>query len=211
MTDLNRSSHSGDVGAAQSSSPAKLPIGVPIASPNQHSGALSYDFSDIYDRYFAFVWRTVRRLGVADRALDDAVQDVFLVVHRRLPEFEGRSSLKSWIFGITRRVAKDYRRRSSRKDRGDELPDGLPDPNSPSPLDTAARAQAVRVLYQLLESLDDDKREVFVLAELEQMTAPEIAVAISVNLNTVYSRLRAARRAFDKAVARHRARERTVP
>jgi RNA polymerase sigma-70 factor (ECF subfamily) len=139
-------------------------------------------------------------------AVDDAVQDVFIVVHRRLTEFEGRSSLRSWLFGIARRVAHDHRRRIGRKERGEELPEVLPDPDGSTPAGELERAQAVRTLHALLAALDDDKREVFILAELEQMTAPEIAAALGVNLNTVYSRLRAARAAFDAAVARHLAR-----
>ena len=225
MTDRSHDGHSSDVDAAHSSSAIELTPelahelttgeleahGDQRDSGTPHPPGSSYDFAQVYDEYFAFVWRTVRRLGVAERALDDAVQDVFLVVHRRLAEFEGRSTLKSWIFGIARRVAKDHRRRASRKDRGEALPEGLVDTSTASPRDSAARAEALRVLYQMLDSLDEDKREVFVLAELEQMTAPEIASAISLNLNTVYSRLRAARRAFDQAVARHHARERRGP
>lgn len=170
------------------------------------SGA-AYDFTAVYEQYFDFVWRSCRRLGVPERTVDDAVQDVFIVVHRRLCDFEGRSSLKSWIFGIARRVAKDHRRRISRKERAEALPETIADPRARSPLDTAERRQAVKLLHELLESLDDDKREVFVLAELEQMTVPEIASSIEVNVNTVYSRLRAARKAFDKAVRRHRAKQ----
>ena len=200
MTDDPPAGHGGDVAATHASS-------MPEPRPAHQPGA-GYNFTEVYEDYFSFVWRTVRRLGVAERSLDDAVQDVFLVVHRRLADFEGRSSLKSWIFGIARRVAKDHRRRSDRKDRGQEFPEGgLPDPRAPSPLESATRTQARQLLYQMLESLDEDKREVFVLAELEQMSAPEIAAATSVNLNTIYSRLRAARRAFDAAVARHHARE----
>jgi RNA polymerase sigma-70 factor (ECF subfamily) len=168
-------------------------------------------FAQVYDEHFAFVWRTVRRLGVPERSVDDAVQDVFVVVHRRLGSFEGRSSVKTWLYGIARRVAHDHRRRVGRKERGEALPDGLMDPSSPAPDRELERAQAARVLYAILEALDDDKREVFVLAELEQMTVPEIAEATGVNLNTVYSRLRAARQAFEQAVARHRARERSEP
>ena len=70
-----------------------------------------------------------------------------------------------------------------------------------------AEREAVRTLHTILDELDDEKREVFVLAELEQMTVPEIADAVEANVNTVYSRLRAARREFDQAVLRHRARE----
>jgi RNA polymerase sigma-70 factor (ECF subfamily) len=170
------------------------------------SGA-AYDFSAVYEQYFDFVWRTCRRLGVPERNTDDAVQDVFIVVHRRLCDFEGRSSLKSWIFGIARRVSKDHRRRISRKERGEALPETLADPSGNSPLESVQKREAVRLLHHLLESLDDDKREVFVLAELEQMTVPEIATSIDVNVNTVYSRLRAARKAFEKAVKRYRAQQ----
>lgn len=177
------------------------------AAPIEHARPSSFDA--VYDEHFSFVWRTVRRLGVPERSVDDAAQDVFIVVHRRLGEFEGRSSIKSWLFGIARRVAKDHRRRSQRKDRGEALPDTLADAASLSPREAASRAEALRVLYDILDKLDDDKREVFVLAELEQLTVPEIADAIAVNLNTVYSRLRAARRAFEEATARHHARERS--
>ena len=75
------------------------------------------------------------------------------------------------------------------------------------PHELAARSEGRRVLEHLLDALDDDKREVFVLAELEQMSAPEIAEALEMNLNTVYSRLRVARQEFDEALARHRARD----
>jgi RNA polymerase sigma-70 factor (ECF subfamily) len=153
------------------------------------------------------VWRSLRRLGVPDRLLDDAAQDVFIVVHRRLAEFEGRSSLKSWLFGIARRVAHDHRRRVSRKERTEELPEMLPDPHAGTPAADAERAQAMRVLHEILATLDDDKREVFVLAELEQMTVPEISEAIGANVNTVYSRLRAARAGFEAAVQRRLARQ----
>lgn len=209
MTDRGSAGHPRSVGLVQSDMSG-------AHSVPESAGALSADpvpdFRDIYEDYFHFVWRTVRRLGVAERSLDDAVQDVFVVVHRRLHEFEGRSSLKSWIFGIARRVARDHRRRASRKDRGESLPDEvLADTRAPSPLESVSRAQAVRVLHALLDKLDDDKREVFVLAEIEQMTVPAIAEALGVNVNTVYSRLRAARRAFDQAVHRLHARERKGP
>jgi len=181
--------------------------GVPVPPP--HRPGAERDFGEVYTQHFDFVWRTARRLGVPDRSLDDAVQDVFIVVHRRLADFEGRSSIKSWVFAIARRVARDHRRRVGRKERGQSLPEGLVDGRAPSPMESAAKAEARRVLHDFLGALDDDKREAFVLAELEQMTVPEIAEATSANVNTVYSRLRAARRSFEQAVARHQARERS--
>jgi len=166
------------------------------------------DFREIYEGHFDFVWRVSRRLGVPDASLDDAVQDVFVVVHRRLADFEGRSSLKSWIYGITRRVAKDHRRRRQRKDSG-KVPadDTLVDLKSATPSLNVEKREAIKLLYRLLDELDDDKREVFVLAELSEMTVPEIAEALDANVNTIYSRLRAARTAFDRLVARHNAQQ----
>jgi len=161
-------------------------------------------FVELYEEHFAFVWRSIRRLGVDDASVDDAVQDVFVVVHRRLGDFEGRSSVRSWLFGIARRIAKDHRRRRQRKDAGKVPAEGLVHPGN-SPRDDAERAEARALLHRFLDGLDDEKREVFVLAELEQLSAPEIAEATETNLNTVYSRLRAARQLFEKAVHRGQA------
>jgi RNA polymerase sigma-70 factor (ECF subfamily) len=162
-------------------------------------------FDSLYEKHFPFVWRSTRRLGVAESATDDVVQEIFLIVHRRLSSFEGRSSIRTWIYGIAVRVVRDHRRSLRRK------------PSEPADVDVFAcergteddveRAQAVRVLYMLLDRLDDEKREVFVLAELEQMSVPEIAEILGANTNTVYSRLRAARKDFEQAAARHRARD----
>jgi RNA polymerase sigma-70 factor (ECF subfamily) len=160
----------------------------------------------IYEEHFDFVWRSLRRLGIPDAQLDDAVQDVFVVVHRRLGEFEGRSTLKTWLFGIALRVASVHRRTAARRPT-EPLVEDPPDQTA-NPLADALTeaAEAARLVRQLLEYLDEDRRAVFVLAELEEMTAPEISAALGVNLNTVYSRLRLARRDFDAALARYRAR-----
>jgi RNA polymerase sigma-70 factor, ECF subfamily len=191
-------------GARAGRPPPIPPDRPPSARPAATDAPL--EFTAVYDQHFAFVWRSLRRLGVPDRLLDDAAQDVFIVVHRRLDGFEGRSTVKSWLFGIARRVAHDHRRRVGRKERTDLLPESVTDPDATTPAHDAERAQAVRVLHEILAALDDDKREVFVLAELEQMTVPEIADAIDANVNTVYSRLRAARQAFERQVARRLAR-----
>ncbi|MCA9604262.1 MAG: sigma-70 family RNA polymerase sigma factor [Myxococcales bacterium] len=163
----------------------------------------------IYDQCFDFVWRSARRMGVAEAAVDDVVQEVFLVAHRRLEDFEGRSSVKTWLFGILLRVVSDHRRRHRRKGGLAPLPEALAaDAERSCPAEQAQRMDRVRLLHSLLEQLDDDKRAVFVLAELEQLTAPEIAEALGgVKLNTVYSRLRVARKQFEEALARHRAQE----
>jgi len=169
-------------------------------------------FANVYEEQFAFVWRSARRLGVDPAHRDDVVQETFVVFHSRLPEFEGRSSVKTWLFGILVNVVRAHQR-TFRKRHARRPPAAAgPDPEtvvdtSAGPHEYAARAEAARLVTQLVAGLDDDKRAVFVLAELEQMSAPDIALALGVPLNTVYSRLRLARQEFAAAAARHRARD----
>lgn len=168
----------------------------------------AHSFAAVYAECFPFVWRSVRRLGVYESAVDDVVQEIFVVVHRRLSDFEGRSSIRTWLFGIVLRVVREHRRSVRRKSplsAGDA--DLVPTDAEHAPDERAAKAEAARTLHAILDELDDEKREVFVLAELEQMTAPEIVEALGVPLNTVYSRLRVAREQFNAAVARHRVRD----
>jgi RNA polymerase sigma-70 factor (ECF subfamily) len=162
-------------------------------------------FAEVYEAHFEFVWRSARRLGVFDAALDDVVQDVFVTVYRRLGEFEGRSQLKTWIFGILRHHVRDMRRSMQRKPT--EALATEPLDGSDGPHECALRQQGTKLLHHLLGTLDDDLREVFVLAELEQMSVPEIASALSANVNTVYSRLRTARQEFDAALKRAQKRD----
>lgn len=163
-------------------------------------------FERLYAEYFQLVWRTLHRLGVDACQLPDATQDVFVVVHRQLSRFEGRSSIKTWLYAITARVASDVRR-SGRRRPCEKLPPRLVAPEE-GPHDAAARSEAVKVLYDLLEGLSDEQRTVFVLAELEDLGPQQMAEILAVNVNTVKSRLKAARRSFDAALARHHARDR---
>ena len=168
----------------------------------------SPSFESVYDTYFPYVWRSVQRLGVPAASADDVVQEVFMVVYRKLPEFEARSTLKTWLYGIALRVARAHRLRSNQPTKTQSIDaQQLRAPDATRPDQQAENAQAARVVDLLLTGLDDDQREVFVLAELEQLSVPEIAEAIDVKLNTVYSRLRLARAAFAEAAARYRARD----
>jgi RNA polymerase sigma-70 factor (ECF subfamily) len=163
-------------------------------------------FDEVYAEHFDFVFRTVRRLGVPETLVDDTVQDVFLVVHRRLGEFRGRAALTTWLYRIVVNVAQHARRSARRKGIVDpEDPDTLPIDDADGPHERAKRAEGVRLLHRVLGELDDDQRVVFVLAEYEDLSVREIAAALGGNVNTVSSRLRAARQAFDQAVRRHRA------
>lgn len=162
---------------------------------------LSFDV--IYKEHARFVFRSLARLGVPETQLLDATQEVFLVVHRRLAEFESRSSVRTWLFGVVLRVASQARRQARRR-ASEPLPAELADPTG-SPHDDVERAQAARVLYRLLDELSPDQRAIFVLVELEQMTLPDAAEAVSANMHTAASRLKAARRKFEAALKRHRA------
>jgi RNA polymerase sigma-70 factor (ECF subfamily) len=162
------------------------------------------DFSAVYREHFDLVWRTLRRYGVLEASLDDAVQDVFLVAYTRLASFEGRSSLRTWIFGIARRVSRDHRppSRAAAEPAEAEALEALPDVDAQSPLATVEMAERARLLERLLASLTPGKREAFILVELEQMTVNEASEALGVNVNTLSSRVRAARSELEQALAR---------
>lgn len=181
-----------------------------LAAPVVPSVRPSPTFAEIYEGYFDFVWRSARRLGVAEAHVDDAVQEIFMVVHRRAGDFEGRSSLKTWLFGITRHVARNHHRGQRRRPMellGEREVAAGP---SADPERRCAVLEGQALLHALLDELDDDKREVFVLAELEQMPGPEIARALDLNVHTMHARLRAARREFEEALARHTARSHSL-
>ncbi len=183
----------------------------PSATQDSRPGALPTPsgvppFARVYEQHFDFVWRSARRLGVLEAHLDDVVQDVFVTVYRRLSDFEGRSQLKTWIFGILRHTVRDHRR-SQRRKPSHPLEREPSDRHGLSPHEAVLRGQGQQLLHAALSSLEDDQREVFVLCELEQLSAPEIASALEINVNTVYSRLRAARQNFEAALKRLRIRD----
>ena len=170
-----------------------------LATPQD---AAAPTFDAVYAAHVGFVWRIVRTFGVPEALLEDAVQDVFVVVHRRLPEWEGRAAVTTWLFAIARRVASVHRRRADKRTR--ELPmeqiDQASEPRAADPFADLARAQAAATVLAILERIDEDKRIVFALVELEQLSVPEVARMLELNLNTAYSRLRLARAAFEAAV-----------
>jgi RNA polymerase sigma-70 factor (ECF subfamily) len=153
-------------------------------------------FETLYTNHFDFIFRCLRRLGVSAAHAEDAAQDVFVVLHRRLLDLRPDASERGFLFAIASRVARDYRRKQARQHTV-ALPDETPaHTRGDSPFDDAANAQAARTLERFLASLDADQRVVFMLIELEDMTAPEIGEALAIKLNTVYSRLRLARDRF---------------
>jgi RNA polymerase sigma-70 factor (ECF subfamily) len=163
----------------------------------------------VHAEHADFVWRSLQRLGVPAADLDDALQEVFVVVHQRLAEFRGESKLTTWLFGISLRVAGRFRRRPHvrREEPGAELAleravDGRTGPEEDA-LVREARAQ----LGALLDELDPEKRAVFVMFELERIAGVDIAEQLGLPVGTVYSRLSAARAQFADAAKRFRTRE----
>ena len=172
------------------------------------------DFRAFYETHLRFVWRALLRTGVAEHELPDAVQDVFVVVHRKLPEFEGRSKVTTWLFSICIRVASD--RRKLAHGRFEVLTDHITGPafgreSAPDdPLALADKRRARATLDCILERMPEEQRIVFSLFELEEMTGDEIADLLDVPVGTVRSRLRLARAMFEQAVARLRSSEATA-
>ena len=148
-------------------------------------------FAQIFRDNAPYAWRVLRRLGVREAEVDDLVQEVFIVVHRKLPEFEGRSSLRTWIYGICVRVASDHRRRAHV--RREQPTDVLERAGSAPQLREIEQRQQLAQLDAALSELSDDKRAVFVLFEVEQMPMDEVARAVGCPVKTAYSRLYAAR------------------
>lgn len=161
-------------------------------------------FSEIFQTYSAFVWRVLMRLGVARADVDDVAQEVFMSLHQSLPSFEGRCSLRTWVYGICQRRAVDYRRRAAFR----------PDLYAGEPIDRSADAtqehglillEARDRMVRVLDELDDDKRTVFVLFDIEGLAMEEVAEIIGCPLQTAYSRLYAARRKVEASLTRLRA------
>lgn len=160
-----------------------MPSPVPQSAP---------EFRALFEQQVDFVWRVLRRYRVPERDLDDACQEVFLIVHRKLPEFEGRSSLRTWIYAIAARVAQVSRRKAYfRRERLE--PEALELSEEAGQEAAASQNKTLSEVERALAELDADKREAFVLYELEGMNVAEVALATGVPENTALYRLHRAR------------------
>jgi RNA polymerase sigma-70 factor (ECF subfamily) len=159
----------------------------------------------VFQEHGRFVYRALRYLGVGDADLEDVCQDVFIIIHKKLAEFEARSTLKTWIYGICVRAAADYRKsvRRRRDSPTNPLPECACPPNQLGDLE---RASARELLRALLDGLDEEKRDVLVLYEIEGLGMKEVALALGIPLQTAYWRLHAGRSALAAAARRIRAR-----
>lgn len=184
-------------------------MGCPLSISLHETMAAPLTFKEVYDEQLRFVWRSLRRLGVRESDLADAVQDVFIVVHRRLGEFEGRAKVTTWLYGICYRVASERRRLAHVRHAVDDEA-ALAEHADPQ-VDIAAEAerrQGFALLEAILDEMPLEQRAVFTLFELEGTSGEAIAEALDAPLGTVYSRLRLAREQFRKSLARIQAKDR---
>lgn len=155
------------------------------------------DFEHFYREHVAFVWAAARRFGVEPALLDDVVQEVFLTAHRRRHELDWESSPRGWLWAVARRVAFRHRRTAARTARRHELLRS----HAAQPDEPQREHDAARALERMLAGLESTQRETFVMSELLGMSGPEIAARHRVSVNTVYSRLRLARTALERAAS----------
>jgi RNA polymerase sigma-70 factor (ECF subfamily) len=188
-----------------SSSQTSLALASAPAAPVTQAPADPVSFAELFEREYDFVWRCLRRLGVASATVDDAAQEVFMVASRKFDDIDPGKH-RSFLFGTAVRVAANHRRRSSAR-REQLVDDGARDAcdPAPSPQECLERKQARALLDEVLDRLGDDQRAVFVLFELEGMTMAAIADVLQLPAGTVASRLRRARDHFQREVTRLRA------
>jgi len=167
----------------------EVPSAPPSAREASGPTAGALDFRSVFAEHVGMVWRMLRTLGTRESAVPDAAQEVFLIVHQKLASFDGSCRLSTWICGITWRVAANQRRKAARDRATTELDEarlrGDGDPES-----ALAAQQAARVVQAFCDALSEGMRDVFVLALLEERSAPEVADLLEIPLNTVYSRVR---------------------
>jgi RNA polymerase sigma-70 factor (ECF subfamily) len=174
------------------SAPALPVVAAPPAPPQ---------LDPIYRAELGYVWSSLKRLGAAERDLPDLVQNVFLAVHKQLPTYDPKRALRLWLFGIAFRVMSNHRRGPHQKREVLEPPPERHDDAPPADEQIDARQKRELVLAALA-TLDDDRRAVLVMHDLDGHTMPDIALELGVGLNTLYSRLRLARADFLSAAAR---------
>ena len=173
------------------------------SGPGLLEAAARRDFAQVYEEHFEFVWRSLRLLGVQRDALDDVSQDVFSAVARQLGRFEGRSSLRTWVFGIAQNIASNHRRLRARKlDLLEPLAEPFVSPE-PSPHAHTEGREAADAILKFCDGLEESRRTVFVLGLLEGVPAPEIAALLGIPINTVYSRVRTLRDALERHLSEH--------
>jgi RNA polymerase sigma-70 factor (ECF subfamily) len=174
------------------------------AGPLPFAGAAPLDAAAVHAAHADFVWASLHRLGIRSADLPDLLQEVFVVVHRRGDSFDGSSELRTWLFGICVGLARNYRKKAFRRN---ERPLEREQTSDEDPEREIADRLARRAAERILERIDPEKRAVFVMFEVEQLSCPEIAHALGLPVGTVYSRLHAARAEIAVLLARWKKKE----
>ena len=154
------------------------------------------ELEQVFREHAAFTWRVLLLYGVREADLEDACQEVFLILHRTWSRFEGRSALRTFLYGICRRVASNERQRAVR--RYEVVTDRVPEPavavhDAESAFTDLVHKEGLALLDALLQRLSSEQREVFVLYEIEELGMREVAELVGCPLTTAFSRLYAAR------------------
>ena len=177
----------------------------PAADPMPAGAASDERARALVAQHFDFVWRLLRRLGIPEADVDDAAQQVFIVTTRRLHEIP-LGSERTFLYGTALRSASTLRRNLRRRAR--VLEQGPADAEAPTrgPHEELEHRRALALLDVVLHELEDELREVFVLCEIEELTAPQVAGILMIPVGTVASRLRRARQVFTEQLTRLKAR-----
>jgi len=164
--------------------------------------AVRVPFRTLYEQHFAFTWRALRYLGVPEALVDDAAQELWVVVHRRYADFEGRSDVKTWLFAIAVNIERNIRRVERRRGSQVPLPPELQTSHG-DPLLAREEKEAWALVRGFVDTLDEARRAVFAAALVEGLSAAETAAITGLSLETVYNRVRALKRSFNSWVEQH--------
>lgn len=181
-------------------------VSVSCEAPNARVPALDRRFRVMFEREFSYVWRSLRRLGVAEADCDDVANEVFVRVHERFEQYDSTRPLRPWLFAFCARLAADYRKLARHRWESALESDSKVGIATDGPEEVALRHETRSLVLDALDALDDERRQVFVLHEIEERPIPEVAEMLSINLATAYTRLRAARQTFTEAARRIQAR-----
>lgn len=176
---------------------AAAPPGAPGPADMPRAGQETEDFAAIFRAHAPQVLGLLRRPGIREADVQDVAQEVFVLVHRKLPTFEGRSSLRTWIIGIATRVAQNHRRLAHvRRERLQEVPEPIMAGRDGGPAEELGARETRAALLAALDTLDDKQRDVFVLYDVEGLEMAEVAATLGCPRFTGYTRLRAARKSL---------------
>jgi RNA polymerase sigma-70 factor (ECF subfamily) len=184
--------------------PDAIPMSEPEPAKDNADGPTRLTVTQVHERHGEFVWRTLHRMGIRAPHVEDVYQEVFLVVHRRLPSFAGQSALTTWLYEICFRVAAGYRRKAHfrREELVSDWSEVELSSTVPSPERQLATARQAKLLERLLDDLPLEYRVVFVMFEIEGLTSEQISESLGAPIGTVYSRLYRARKRFARSLAR---------